>query len=247
METTQPLFDLDNWKRNYDAQKEREDKIVATISSSILAVKNSESVFDWGVYEGIGKTLGSHQPDKYGFSFAEQVYNGFVKSIYPVLLAHVESIWKNQLDKQAAYGDADTFIEKVKNSKSVRAFTVKDVATCADENKFIVIQDLERKEIHVRVIWQYGDYPRSKYPQKPTLRFWKDRGFVCDYVEQYHMTNKGGVYGDERDMGFVYSHSYGEFGVRANESNIFFYAIQRRFLFTLFCVVCELEDRLNDI
>lgn len=115
----------------------------------------------------------------------------------------------NECPKKYKYfGDIDWGIKLIKDTKDKSVFVVSDYVTCSDICKWIVILDRSEwyNNIHIRIIYDKADYPKQAYPDKVNLKFWKDRKFICDYVDEYHMTNKGGIYGDIRDKGYVISY-----------------------------------------
>lgn len=110
--------------------------------------------------------------------------------------------------KRESYGDIDQTIILIHSTEDKSVFHFKDNCTCSDTNQWIIIHEWNecQEELHIREIHSRGDYPRSAYPKKLNLKFWKDRNYVCDYVEKHHMTNLGGVYGDIRDVGYTVSY-----------------------------------------
>ena len=126
-------------------------------------------------------------------------YFEFFEKLYKLL--------KKSKDKTLVYGDADFYFTLIEDKKNLRVFHVKNICTCSDQNQWIVIHDTNKLEekLHIRIIYddKESDYPSKNYPEKVNLKFWQDREFVCEYVEKFHMTKLGSIYGDVRDKGYV--------------------------------------------
>lgn len=143
----------------------------------------------------------------------EGMVDGFVEAyIAPAFNKYVNILWRKQDKKEDWYGDMDYYFTKYLDNDKVRVSIISDIVTCSDDNMFIIIEDKKRKLAHVRIIvkQQKSDYPRNQYPHKLGLRFYKDRDFNMEYVKELHMTNKGGVYGDSRDEGYVLTYPIGD-------------------------------------
>lgn len=131
---------------------------------------------------------------------SKDFYFDFAKLLYAKLSElKIKSFW---------FGDYDDVIELIHDTPKKKVFLFHDTCTCADINKWILVWDIEenREYIHVREIHNKSDYPRSQYPKKLNVNFYKKRKFIIDYVDEYHMTKLGGVYGDIRDIGYVISY-----------------------------------------
>lgn len=135
-------------------------------------------------------------------------YFDFFERMYARLKAEGEG-----KKKALWFGDADFWFTLIhdqteEDGSYCRAFEVSNSCTCSDENRWIVIVsgDRFRRDLHVRIIHRHGNYPRKQYPDKLNVRFFRDRNFVMDFVDKYHMTKLGGVYGDIRDIGYVISY-----------------------------------------
>jgi hypothetical protein len=165
-------------------------------------------------------------------------------------------------DKTESYGDLDFHFELIHDKpqkpddemqKYLRVFLVHNSCTCSDKNQWIVVITGDRlgRQLHVRVIYDKSDYPRKDYPDKLSLKFYKDRDFVMKYVEKHHMTKLGSVYGDIRDRGYVisYEQSLGNFAKldKHNETNdqyhlYSFYKDWRNFTDMMHFADCELQQ-----
>lgn len=116
---------------------------------------------------------------------------------------------KGKKPKETIYaGDADVYLSLLVDTKKKTVFHIRNVCSCAEVVQWIVIWDKRHdceESIHVRQIHDKSDYPKSQYPEKLGLKFYKDRKYEMEYVQKHHMTNLGGVYGDTRDRGYIAS------------------------------------------
>jgi len=137
------------------------------------------------------------------------IFDGFIQAhLAPEISRILDLIWEKQKDKVDGYGDADYFFTKYRKNDRVRVSILHDIVCCSEDNLYVIIEDLERERVHIRLIVddKKSDYPRKPYPTKLCMRFYRDRDFNMEYVEKWHMTNLGGVYGDIRDTGYVLSY-----------------------------------------
>jgi len=157
------------------------------------------------------KMLGLFSYDTYDINnpLIDGMMDEYVKHhVCPMLTKWIQKIWKNQKKKSDWYGDIDHSFKKYRDTDAYRVSVIDDYATTSDENKYVIIEDKSRFRIHIRNIVEKNksDYPRKRHPEKLGLRFYRDRDFNMNYDEKHHMTNLGGVYGDERDQGYVISY-----------------------------------------
>jgi len=164
----------------------------------------------------------------YDSPFLKGIVDGYVESVVcPMISKALEKIWTYQKDKKNSYGDMDYYFTKYRLTDKVRVSVLYDVVTCSDDNRFIVIEDLEEKKVHIRVIVsdKKSDYPKKEYPHRLGLRFYRDRNFIMEFVKEWHMTNKGDVYGDCRDTGYVLTYSMAKKPFDRVEASL--YSLQR--------------------
>jgi hypothetical protein len=132
-------------------------------------------------------------------------------NICPLVLKDLDTLWDKQVYDKYSYGDMDFTFEKILDNKKVRVAVISDHVTCSDDNLFIVVQDKKRHQVHIRIIKtpEESDYKKSQFCQKPSLEFYRVREYSVNFVEDFHMTDLGGIYGDTRDPGYVLTFSYG--------------------------------------
>lgn len=142
--------------------------------------------------------LGEHMASYKGwlFAWAEKARARMLKEVSPL--------------KASIYaGDLDVHLQMIVDNKKKTVFHVRNSCSCADIVDWLVVWDHDEgaEEIHVRQVWTTGhDYKKNnQFTQRGNLKFWKDRGYVVDYVEKHHMSRLGGVYGDIRDSGYIAS------------------------------------------
>lgn len=118
-----------------------------------------------------------------------------------------------------------------KDDKQMRVLFINDHVGCGEHTKFLIVQEsiswalnnpgpakemsaknlkefeeFDEYKYHLRIVYDPGDYKKgSKYVSKPNLKWYKDRQFNIDYVENLHLTPLGGCYGDCRDDGYILS------------------------------------------
>lgn len=197
----------------------------------------------------VAKELGRLWVPRFGTGLTEHVFlhnlmDGFVGGVIaPKIKDALDLIWKGQKDKGDSYGDADYWFTKYLDNEKVRVSLLKDSVCCRDTDRYIFIEDKVRGRTHIRVIVpdEKSDYPHERYPKRLCLQFFKDREFVMDYQESLHMTNKGGVYGDIRDTGYVLSFGGEGFSNRV-EKALHFYNDLEHVTWLLGCMVEELKS-----
>jgi hypothetical protein len=126
---------------------------------------------------------------------------------------------------EKSYCDSDYSIEIIENTKERCIVVVNDLVCCNQERKFLIV-DNKGKEMHIRIIWddEESDYPKEQYVERPSFQFYKDRDFIFRFEDKYHHTNLGGVYGDSRDKGFVFTYKYWSFmKPEAEDGNFYTY------------------------
>ena len=174
------------------------------------------------------------------------IFDGYLQEhVAPYFPKMLDYIWGHQRKKQKGYGDADNYFTKLLKTKMVRVSIIEDVVTCSDDDQFIIIEDLVSGRLHIRLIVDddKSDYPKEQYPKKLSLRFYQDREFIADYVEKWHMTNKGGVYGDTRDYEKGYVLSYIPTMINKKvEGNLYFYPKIAHIQFLLSNMVDQLKS-----
>ncbi len=185
-------------------------------------IENNESsdMTRWGsekfashIYKSAKSTMGDKMFDGYNPS-----QNKFIENMICLHMDEDSKFlydWVKKADKIAKLdpsfyvGDADIYSSIVFENESRKVFHIYNSCSCADVTNWIVVwekRDAEEK-IHVRGFYldEQSDYPKAQYPDKLNLQFYRDRDFQIKYIEKYHMTNKGSVYGDMRDKGYIIS------------------------------------------
>lgn len=145
--------------------------------------------------------------------FLDHFMSQYISIIMPKFDVWFDSIWDKQIDDESSYGDIDHSITKIHHIDDRKVLFIEDHCSCADHTEFIVIQEkskdiYSRSKYHIRIVWddESTDYKENaKYVTKPSLKWYKDRGYNLDYDEKLHNTPLGGSYGDCRDNGYIVS------------------------------------------
>lgn len=201
-------------KINKDLDKSEEvAKLMTTVASALD---------DYSMHMTLPNMLGKHFmpvvcPDPTRNTFMERMVDGYTfYHMCPELVKSLDFMWENQKKDEHGYGDLDVYFAKLVDKEHVRVSLMRNTCTCSDINKWIIMEQKFPKEagggrwkIHVRHYCdeEESDYPKAQYPKKIGLKFWEDRDYICDFVKDWQFTNKGGVYGDERDYdkGYIIS------------------------------------------
>lgn len=221
------------------AVKRMVDRVLACVGKRVSYSRKAD----------VAKELGRRWIPLFGESLTEHVFlhnlmDGFMEGVIaPKIKEALDLIWKGQKEGKDSYGDADYWFTKYLDNKKVRVSLLKDSVCCRDTDRYIIIEDKVRGRTHIRVIVQEvnSDYPKERYPKRLCLKFFEDRGFVMEYQESLHMTNKGGVYGDIRDTGYVLSFGGEGFSNRV-EKALHFYNDLEHVTWLLGCMVEELKS-----
>jgi len=149
--------------------------------------------------------------DDGGCAFIESMLSAHIwsyRSYFHNWCLNLRKRFNDKKIKDEWYGDMDLVIKLIHQTDDKTVFHLKDNSSYADINNWIIIHDFSDTyySVHIRQLHEKGDYPKSAYPKKLNKKFWKDRNYICDYVEKYHMTKLGSVYGDIRDIGYVVSY-----------------------------------------
>lgn len=167
----------------------------------------------------------------------EKMYDGHITHLLPEIRRNINAIWKLQKEAEQSYGDIDWSVKKVYENGKTRVLHFVDHVTCSDDNQFMVLEEisLSTKKTHIRCVSHEKTMSSTKiYQEKLPLRFYKDRGWTCEYIEKYHMKKLGGSYGDVRDTGYVLSFERDKHWLtkrvkyRNEGRNIGFYSIQNQ-------------------
>lgn len=181
---------------------------------------NSNDVSKWpvskisrGIFSFVEEKIGKKMYDPYNKSqnrFIEHLLSIHIQKDSQFLYDWVKIAYKiTKENKNFFVGDMDVCIDLVFENKRRKVLHVRNTCSCANVVNWIVVWENHKgtEEIHVRGFYpnNESDYPKSNYPQKLSLKFYRDRDFQIKYIEKYHMTNKGSVYGDMRDKGYIIS------------------------------------------
>lgn len=184
--------------------------------------ENSADITKWsdekvarGIFKFVKSKIGDKMTDSTNPSintFIDNLLSIHIQTDSVFLTDWVKKAYEISKKQENFYaGDADVYLNLVYDTPKIKAFVVKNTCSCADVVNWLVVWETSRimTKIHVRELYpdSESDYPSSDYPSKLNLQFFKDRNFNINYIQEYHMTKNGGVYGDSRDKGYVISKS----------------------------------------
>lgn len=166
-------------------------------------MKTAKEIFGWR-YDGESAI------DNYRF---DNMFDKYLSLHCPDIEKWIDTIFEKQKENRRYYCDMDWYITITMNTPEKRVLFVENVVTCADITKFLVIQDTIKDykvTTHLRLVWDddVTDYKgNNKYVNRPSFKWYEDRGFDLKFKEDLHMTALGGSYGDCRDNGFLMTFS----------------------------------------
>lgn len=235
-------IELKEWTNKRNIQKSQAISAVDSIMSLWKnKPENADIVWDWEVAEELGKRLFNTESHITYFPELDRIYQGWVTICGEYVKLYCQTIWDKQVNCREDYSDADYYVTKVKETKDLRVFTLFNAPTFSPDNYWIIIEDLKHSRIDVRII---TNKRQTKYGKK-TLSFWKKRKYSLEYIKEFQYTDLGGVYGDARDPGYVFTFKYyTEFSV--TEGNIYYLNQQKCFLNTLENVYKQLTENETD-
>jgi hypothetical protein len=177
-----------------------------------------------------------------------EFFNEYLKLCFPEFEQAFNTVWEKQTDNKTSYGDFDYTLTKVFEGQykeperlvkspfeegemwdiggqihELKTLLYKDHSSCANHTSFLIQQDKEVTTIkyHIRIIYDKSDYTKNnQYVNKPNLKWYKDRGYIIDYVENLHMTPLGGCYGDCRDNGFITTFKKNMYGLEVEKGTM---------------------------
>ncbi len=215
---TKELEELLKEFRKEDNENKKKSEKVSKVIDEVLPLEEKGYVSPYDAVDVLAPALLGK------FNFEESENAGENKFIEFLLDKHIQSVYPKFKDNtdflesylrehgEQSFGDADAWSKLILDTEDKTVIEFSDVVTCSEENHWLIINDKKRRRIHVRIIW---DYPYSdnrkgnEYVNRPNLKWWKERDFNVEYIEELHMTRLGGVYGDARDKGYVLTYSYG--------------------------------------
>jgi hypothetical protein len=148
-------YDSHAWKRENSIARRTAENIVKVFEAPTLSADHQKK---YNMAGKIAKELGRLLAPRvysgvHGHPLFEDMFEGYtLYHVIPTMIERFNFIWEHQKEVEASYGDLDYHLKRIVNEDQLKVAYIRDICTCSDKDKFILVLDSRRSFLHIRVI-----------------------------------------------------------------------------------------------